>query len=189
MTIMPTPKIIFLNGASSSGKTSIARVLQRTLPAPYLHVPLDSFEQMLPDRYGEGGAFEWPVVFPRLLSGFHHSIAALAAAGNNLIVDHVTVQRDGWSSSLMECAYLLSPFRAFLIGVYCPLEELLRREQGRGDRDAGTVMRQFERVHRHGIYDLEVDTSLATPEACAQAVQACVSEREPFAFAKLRASV
>src|SRR5215212_2310207 len=133
--------IIFLNGVSSSGKTSIAKVLQQTLAEPYLHVQLDSFEAMLPERYDQGGLFDWQVIFPKALSGFHHSFAALATAGNNLIVDHVTVYREGWHSSLIECAYVLKPFRAYLISVHCPLNELQRREQARGDRSVGTAIR------------------------------------------------
>ena len=185
---MHMPTVIFLNGVSSSGKTSIARVLQQTLPMPYLHVQLDSFEEMLPNRYDEGGAFDWLNLFPRVLSGFHHSIAALAGGGNNLIVDHVTVAREGWHSSLIECAYLLMPFRAYLVGVHCPLPELLRREQERGDRDVGTAARQFDRVHRYGHYDVEVDTLTATPEACAQHITTVIESQEPHAFAKLRAN-
>jgi|GEM_PF-3541636 len=50
--------VIFLNGVSSAGKTSIAKVLQRLLPEPYLHVPLDSFEAMLPERYDESESFD-----------------------------------------------------------------------------------------------------------------------------------
>jgi chloramphenicol 3-O phosphotransferase len=181
--------VIFLNGVSSSGKTTIARVLQATLPVPYLHVQLDSFEQMLPDRYDEGSLFDWPVLFPRLLSGFHRSIAELAGVGNNLIVDHVAVYREGWPSTLIECAYLLAPYGAFLIGVHCPLDELLRREQARGDRPAGTAARQFERVHHYGIYDFEFDTSVSQPEDCARAIISHVMGREPLAFAGLRSSV
>jgi chloramphenicol 3-O-phosphotransferase len=185
---MTSPIIIFLNGVSSSGKTSIARVLQHALPAPYLHVQLDSFEEMLPDRYEEGGAFAWPILFPRLLSGFHHSIAALAGAGHNVIVDHVTVSREGWHSSLLECAYLLMPFRAYLVAVHCPLPELQRREQERGDRFVGTAVRQFERVHRYRTYDLEVDTSTADADACAQQIMTYIEGHEPAAFAQLRAT-
>ena len=36
--------IIFLNGASSSGKTSIARALQRRLAEPYLLVGPDTLK-------------------------------------------------------------------------------------------------------------------------------------------------
>jgi chloramphenicol 3-O phosphotransferase len=71
---MSSVTILFLNGVSSAGKTSIARVLQHTLPESYLHVQLDSFEAMLPERYDEGGAFDWQALFPRALSGFHHSM-------------------------------------------------------------------------------------------------------------------
>jgi chloramphenicol 3-O phosphotransferase len=181
--------VIFLNGVSSAGKTSIAKVLQQTLPEPYLHVQLDSFEAMLPERYDESSAFAWPVLFPHLLSGFHHSIAALATAGNNLIVDHVTVSREGWHSSLIECAYLLLPFRAYLVGVHCPLDELQRREQVRGDRYVGTAARQFDRVHRYGRYDVEVDTSCASAEDCAEQVMTYISSHEPTAFGQLRASI
>ena len=85
--------IILLNGISSAGKTSIAKVLARTMEAPYLQVSIDAFEEMLPDRYEEGGPFAWEALFPQLLAGFHRSIAALASAGNNLIVDHVMVYR------------------------------------------------------------------------------------------------
>ena len=43
--------IILLNGASSAGKTSIARELQRVLPEPYLRTGIDDFFRMLPPRY------------------------------------------------------------------------------------------------------------------------------------------
>lgn len=180
--------VIFLNGVSSAGKTSIANVLQQTLPDPYLHVQLDSFEAMLPERYDEDGAFAWQALFPRALSGFHHSIAALATAGNNLIVDHVAVYREGWPSSLIECAYLLMPFRAYLIGVQCSLEELQRREAARGDRSLGTAARQFDRVHRYGIVDLEVDTSATPAAVCADQIRSYLLAHEPHAFGELRAS-
>jgi len=86
--------IILLNGTSSAGKTSIAKALQQIMEAPYLHVPVDSFGAMAPgpDKLGEPGSCLWQSVFNRMLSGFHHSLAALAAAGSNLIVDHVLVQ-------------------------------------------------------------------------------------------------
>ena len=181
--------VIFLNGVSSSGKTSIAKALQSRLPDPYLHMQLDSFEDMVPDRYDEAGAFAWEVMFPNLLSGFHHSIAALASAGNNLIVDHVMVYREGWHSSLIECAYLLMPFRAYLFGVQCDLAELERREIARGDRFIGTAARQFAPVHHYGTYDLQVDTTHNSAQTCATQILEFVAINEPRAFHKLRASV
>ena len=183
---MSQSTIIFLNGVSSAGKTSIARALQATLDQPYLHVAIDSFEDMLPDRYAEGGDFAWPAIFSRMLTGMHRSFAALAEAGNNLIIDHVMVHRDGWASSLADCLTLLAPYPVYFVGVHCPLDELLRREQARGDRFVGTVARQFPLVHLHGLYDLEVDTSQASAATCAEQIHAFMAQHQPTAFAALR---
>jgi chloramphenicol 3-O phosphotransferase len=178
--------IILLNGISSAGKTSIAKVLHQTMDAPYLQVSIDAFEDMLPDRYHEGGPFAWEALFPRLLAGYHRAIASLAGAGNNLIVDHVMVYREGWSSTLADCVTVLEPFLVYFIGVRCSLEEAKRRELVRGDRFIGTAERQFTLVHRHNLYDMEVDTTNTTPEACAEQIRAFVARSSPTAFARLR---
>ena len=75
---------------------------------------------------------------------------------------------------------------ADLIGVKCPLEELERREQARGDRQIGFARWQFERVHQYGSYDLEIDTFQSTPEDCAYQLKSLLlSGKEPEAFRRL----
>ena len=181
-----TSTIILLNGISSAGKTSISRVLQHMMSEPYLQVSIDAFEDMLPERHQEGQLFAWENLFPKLLTGYHRSIVALAAAGSNLIVDHVTVYRKGWASTLADCMAVLEPFPVYFVGVHCSLEEAKRREQARGDRFPGTAERQFPRVHRHNLYDLEVDTTYTGPEACAEQIRTFVGSHAPAAFARLR---
>ena len=178
--------IILLNGISSAGKTRISDVLQRRMAVPYLQVSIDAFEDMLPDGDQTGELFAWEMLFPKLLRGFHRSIAALAGAGNHLIVDHVMVYREGWMSTLADCLEVLEPFPVYFIGVHCSLEEAKRREQSRGDRFVGTADRQFPRVHRHHLYDCEVDTTHATSEECAEQIHSYVTTRSPAAFAQLR---
>jgi chloramphenicol 3-O phosphotransferase len=160
--------------------------LQRLLQEPYLQVSIDAFEDMLPDRYGEGGRFAWEALFPLMLTGFHRSIAALASAGANLIVDHVMVYRERWPSTLADCLTVLEPFAVYFVGVRCSLEEAKRREQTRGNRLIGTAERQFARVHRHSLYDVEVDTTQTSSQACAEQIRAFVGSNEPVAFARLR---
>ena len=174
---MPTSQIVLLNGVSSSGKTSIAKALRKLLDAPYLHVCIDSFEQMMPDRYDLGGEFARQAVFNKLLSGFHHSLAALAQCDNNLIVDHVLVEGAEPLNWLSECLTLLAPYNPFLVGVHCPLEELERREQDRGDRPIGLARWQYARMHRQIAYDFEVNTSVSTPEECAAQIIAALSHQ------------
>src|SRR5437868_4456033 len=105
--------IIFLTGASSAGKSSIARCLQDSLPGRFLHVSLDAFILMLPSGHDLED-------FKRMADGFHRAIKALSDAGNPLIVDHVLVRED-WT---MQCAALLSDRYVLFVGVLCPLEEL-----------------------------------------------------------------
>ena len=107
----------------------------------------------------------------QLLSGMHHAIATLAALGNDVVVDHV-LWYPPW---LRECVALWQPFPVTFVGVHCPLAVVEARELARGDRSAKGVVRwQHSRVHRHEDltlpYDVEVDTSIATPRECAEQI-------------------
>jgi chloramphenicol 3-O phosphotransferase len=175
--------VIFLNGASSAGKTSIATVLQHLLDQPSLHVTFDSFIEMLP-AYELFAPARFHDAFARTVSGFHRSLPALATTGLPLIVDHV-LQEPEW---LQECVVALSQVSVWFVGVRCPLAELERREQARADRMPGMARHHFPRVHQHELYDVEVDTSQLTPEACARRVHEALHGRlEPRAFEQLRA--
>jgi chloramphenicol 3-O phosphotransferase len=187
---MTPGKVIVLNGASSSGKTSIVKALQDILEEPFLDAGIDRFIWMLPRRYLDrplwdevlGLATEAGPVGHRLVSGMHQCIAALSRAGNNVVADHVLVERQ-W---LEECTRLFSDLPALFVGVRCPLEVLEQREAARANRTLGQARAQFHRVHAHGIYDLEVDTSRASAEACALQIKRRLEEGSaPHAFRRL----
>lgn len=180
---MSVGNIIFLNGTSSSGKTTLARELQNRLSEPYLHFSIDSFLAMLPEKYFSGAEeMALPNVISPIVSGMHRSIAAFADAGNNIIVDHV-LQLKEW---LNDCVNILSDYPVFLVGVHCPLQELERRESIR-DREPGTARYQFDIVHAHGEYDVQVNTLVDSPEICAdKVINAFHKEAKPLAFDRLR---
>lgn len=183
--------IILLNGTSSSGKTSIVKALQPILEEPYLDAGLDKFLWMLPDRYLErplwdevlGLAHQAGPVGHRLIAGMHQAIAVLSLAGNNVIADHVLVET-GW---LQQCIDSFSTLPAYFVGVRCPLAVLEQRERERRNRTWGQAKAQYALVHAHGIYDLEVDTSLLSPEDCAQQIKERLhSGNPPEAFKRLQ---
>ncbi|PKV93646.1 chloramphenicol 3-O phosphotransferase [Amycolatopsis echigonensis] len=75
--------IVFLNGASSSGKSSIAAELLDLLPGPYFSLPRDAINSMRSrTRTPEFGTPEFDEVFERTVLGYHRALAGLAAAGN-----------------------------------------------------------------------------------------------------------
>ena len=175
-------RIIFLNGTSSAGKSSIARELLQVLDEPYFHMPVDSFHAMRSRR--EIDADRLPDVLRRTWRGFHRAVAGMAEAGNNVVVDHVLSEE--WR--LLDCLGLFDAREVVLVGVRCSPQETQRRERARGDRPAGLAARQFDRVHAHGLYDIECDTTTATAEDCARRIGAFLPRRPlPTAFEKLRA--
>jgi chloramphenicol 3-O phosphotransferase len=183
--------IIIINGTSSSGKTSIVKALQQQSAVPYIDAGLDRFLWMLPSRYLDrplwddvlGLATEAGQTGHTLARGMHRAIAALAHSGNNVVADHVLVE-PGW---VTDCAELFWQLPAYLVGVRCPLTVLEERERTRRDRTLGQAKAQYPLVHAHDIYDLEVDTSVLSPQECAAAILERVSSGgPPTAFHQLK---
>lgn len=204
---MQRGKIIFLNGSSSAGKTTIAVMLQQLLDEPFQHIALDQFRDGMPGRFrglnspegspGARGLNVVPVdrngekvteirfgeVGEQILRGMRRAISAFAAAGNNVIVDDLLFKPD----YLHDYAEALADHDAWLIGVRCSLDVVNKRESERPGRFPGTATSHFHQVHAHGAeYDLEVDTTTTTPRACAELIIERLS-RPPEALERLRA--
>ncbi|WP_330451302.1 MULTISPECIES: phosphotransferase-like protein [unclassified Streptomyces] len=181
---MASGRIVFLNGTSSSGKSSIARELLDILDdGVFFHLAIDNFNAMRSKR--ELGTEGLDVALRRTRMGFHRSIAAMAEAGNDVVVDHVL--SEPWR--LLDCLTVLRPEDVLFVGVHCPPDELARRELARGDRPQGLAAHQYDLVHGHGDYDLECDTSVASPRECAQQIKEFLPYRpSPTAFTRLRRS-
>ncbi|MER7133018.1 phosphotransferase-like protein [Streptosporangium saharense] len=173
--------VILLNGASSSGKSSIARELLNILDGTWFHMPVDAFHAMRCDR--EIADEDLQAEIDRTAKGFHRAVAGMAAAGNNLVVDHPLSRR--WR--LLDLLDVLVPENTVLVAVRCPLPELERREAERGDRHPGLAALQYHRVHSHELHDIDVDTSVHGPRECALRIRDALSDlSRPTAFETLR---
>jgi chloramphenicol 3-O phosphotransferase len=155
-------KIILLNGASSSGKSTLAAALQQILDEPFWHYSIDHLlvAKVLPSKRIEEGHFSWRDLRPPFFAGFHATLPVLAEEGNNLVVEH-TIETAEWMDRLTR---LLHAHDIYFVGLHCPLEELERRERARGDRRIGEARGDFETTHGFCSYDLEVGLAPAFPD-------------------------
>ena len=183
MTVDRPGRIILLNGASSSGKSGIGRALLPLLPDPWFLVPVDEIGAMRSTVHTRVlDAAEIDAMLRRTRLGYHRAVAALASAGNDVIMDYPL-------SEVWRLDDLLETLRGYdvtLVEVRCSVAELERRERERGDRPGGLARSQTT-VYAHGDCDIAVDTTSSPPEACALAIVAALSGvRSPKAFERLR---
>lgn len=198
-------QIIILNGAPRSGKSSIVAVIQETFDGPWMNLGVDTFKECAtPERYSPGIGLRpggerqdiEPVV-PVLYAAMYESIAAHSRLGLNVVVD--VGHHDAYAiprKNLADSARRLKGFPVLFVGVRCPIEVVMERRQITGwdkGRSADSpvpdpVQRWQDEVHRPGIYDLEVDTSLLSPEECAHAIRKHLEDGPaPSAFRRLAA--
>lgn len=203
MLNVDTPgQIVILNGAPRSGKSSIAAVIQNTFEGVWMSLGVDWFKQMTPERYqpgvglrpgGERPDLESLVVL--LYRAMYEAIAAHSRLGLNVVVD--VGHHDAYSvplGILPDCARRLKDLQVLLVGVRCPIEVIMERRRAAGWHvpDDGSVPKPVnlwqQAIHVPGIYDLEVDTSVLSPEECADLIHQRLKDYPPpSAFQRLAA--
>jgi chloramphenicol 3-O phosphotransferase len=181
---MTCGNILFLNGASSSGKTTIALELQKQLPEPFIHWSFDHFRNagMLPMDRIRSGEFKWAEMREAVFDAFHRSLRAMAEAGCNVLAEHI-IETEAWRATLQG---LLGEIDVFIVAVRCPLDELERRERQRGDRPIGDALRDAATCYGFCKHDFEVDSSLPADENAQLIIQSWLS-RDVCKLSRFRA--
>ncbi|TIX01218.1 MAG: chloramphenicol phosphotransferase [Mesorhizobium sp.] len=183
-------RIIILNGAPRSGKSSIARVIQESFAGVWINLGVDVYEQATPPRYRPGIGLrpggerpDLEALVPGLYAALYESIAAHSRLGLNVVAD--VGHHDAYSKPLQilaDCACRLAGLPVLFVGVRCPIEIIMERRAasaadkgyvtGSPDDPVPLPVRLWqEEVHRPGVYDLEVDTSLLSPAQCADTIR------------------
>jgi chloramphenicol 3-O phosphotransferase len=191
---MPEPgRVVILNGASSVGKSTLIREFVESRAATgdcWIPVGIDDFIAKLPWQwfdipkvrgpYGQDGLrFEGradrmvPTVGGlgrRLFAVYRRVVATWARGGFNVVVGEVTFDRE----AAMDWEEALDGIAVTWIGIRCDPDEAAARERIRGDRVIGLARGLSRVVHAHLAYDLELDTTRATPEELVREMTAFV---------------
>jgi chloramphenicol 3-O phosphotransferase len=192
-------RIVVLNGPPRAGKSSIVAALQAR--GPWINLGVDVYNKAMPAQLlpgiglrpgGERPDLEpW---LPRLYGALYESLAAHSRQGLDVVTD--LGHHDFYSQPLHllpDCARRLAGLPAILVGVTAPIETIIERRRANAQGgfyavDEAIVRRWQDAVHEPGVYDLMLDTSAATPEQCAEAILAAVSDPPtPTAFERLAA--
>lgn len=161
---MTVARIIIVDGASSSGKTSMLRAFAELADQPFAVLSVDGFLPSLPAgvfaaRAGSGAG--WVAIY----RDFFEYVAGHATS-ERLIVEVML----RWPEARDELFTQLGRQNLFYVQLYCSLAELERRERERGDRRHGLARSQYEAVYGFDASDLRVDSTTRSPAECARMV-------------------
>jgi len=198
-------RIVILNGAPRAGKSSIAQAVMARLAGRWVNLGVDRMNAVLPQDLLPGIGLrpggERPDLEPtvmRLYAELYDEIAERAQSGEDVVVD---VGHHDWYSRplgiLAASARRLNGLPVLFVGVRCPIGVIMARRNADprggfyvgGDSVPEPVRRWQEAVHQPRIYDLELDSSVLTPEQCAEAIAAALAAAaRPSAFERLAAT-
>jgi len=184
-------RIVILNGAPRSGKSSIAHALQAAgagAPGTWLNFGVDAMMGMTPEHVrpgiglrpgGERPDLE-PAV-PHLYAGLFEAVAALSRTGLDVVSDLGI--HDDYATSLGvwdDMRHRFKDLPVLTVGVLCDIDTIMARRnadpQGgfyaAGPEIPAPVRRWQTAVHAGKTYDLVVDTTSAAPQDCAALIAA-----------------
>lgn len=197
-------RVVILNGAPRSGKSTIAHAIQDKLDGRWINLGVDHAMGTLPAKLKPGIGLrpggERPDLerhIPDLFFAIYESIAAHAQLGFDVVADFG--HHDSYSrplNILPACARRLEGLQTLFVGVRCPIDVIMARRNAdpqdgyyaSGPSVPAPVQRWQDAVHDPAIYDLELDTSLLDADECVLRISAALdTPRRVSALSQLAA--
>ena len=159
--------IIFLNGVTSAGKTSIAEALQRREDVFFYVLSNDMFQKMIGTKHLRENY--WKHLGDAIVL-MYHTARMFSDLGKNVLIDGMLLETEGLSPHYQQMLEILKDRPLDLIEVSCPSEVCRKRNLLRGDRYETQSEEQRALMAKNIKYTLSVDTSFCCPEECAEII-------------------
>ena len=101
---MKQGSVIFLNGTSSAGKSTLSWAIQEQSDAEYYWLSNDAFTDMPHNKYYEK---DWRATFHTAISMMYKTVRLYTEHGLNVIIDHVLLDDAHGNQELAECLELM----------------------------------------------------------------------------------
>ena len=172
---MEKGRIIFLNGVTSAGKTSIVEAIQERDDVFFYVVANDLFQEMVGEKYLRENYWKY---LSEVIVMMYHTARLFSDMGKNVLIDGILVEREELAPHYRRLLEILKDNPLDLVEVYCPLEVCRKRNIARGDRYEGQSDEQARWMAKGIDYRLRVDTSVHSPDECAdRIVRTCCFHR------------
>ena len=160
-------RILFLNGVTSAGKTSIVEALQDREDVFFYVVANDLFQEMVGERWLRR---DYWGELSRVVLMMYRTAKLISDEGYHVLIDGILVERPQFGGHLKKLLDIMKDNPFDIVEVACPLEVCRARNIARGDRYETQSEEQAALMARDIPYSLRVETDLHTPEACAEQI-------------------
>lgn len=164
---MEKGRIIFLNGVTSAGKTSIVESIQNRDDVFFYVVANDLFQEMVGDKYLRQDYWKY---LSEVIIMMYHTAKLYSDMGKNVLIDGILVERDEITPHYQQMLDILKDNPLDIVEVYCPLEICRQRNIIRGDRFETQSEEQHILMAQNIKYSVSVDTSQNSPDECADTI-------------------
>lgn len=164
---MDKGRIIFLNGVTSAGKTSIVEALQDREDIFFYVVANDLFQEMIGEKYLRKDYWKY---LSEAVILMYHTAKLFSDMGHHVLIDGILTEQPAIKPHYAQMQSILSGNPLDIVEVFCPLDICRTRNIQRGDRYENQSQEQFDMMAEKIAYSCRVDTSRCNPTACAKII-------------------
>lgn len=164
---MQKGQIVYLNGVTSSGKTSIVEAL-RASGLDFYYLSDDVFEDNIIDVEYDDPNY-W-VALAEAVFLMHKTARLFSDHGKTVVIDSMLLENEAFAPHYSRVLEIYRGYPLCMVEVYCPLEICRQRNLARGDRHESQSDEQAAVMAKDVHYDLHLDTSLLSPTQCSEAI-------------------
>ena len=164
---MKKGRIIFLNGVTSSGKTSIVEALQARREVFFYVLANDLFQETVGEEYLRENY--WKYLGGAIIL-MYHTAKLFSDMGWNVLIDGILVEREGVAPHYARLLEILKDNPLDIVEVFCLPETCRQRNIARGDRYETQSEEQAALMAKNIRYSMRVDTGTHSPEECADQI-------------------
>lgn len=158
-------RIIFLNGVTSTGKTSIVNEIFTREGELYYALSYDLFEETIPVWAVDEGTH-----YSEAIIAMYYAACGFSSQGRDVLIDGLIMNLPGLEEHYKKLKQIFEGYPLEIVEVYCPLEICRKRNIERGDRAENKSEIQMEVMEKNIPYNYTIDTSRHSVIECADLI-------------------